>query len=67
MERKDEFQCLMSMPNLGEYIGRWIAIVGDEIVAVGDKGSEVFRISKDKYPDETPMIMKVPEDKVMLL
>ena len=67
MKTKDELQCLMSIPNLGQYIGKWIAVVGDEIVAVGDRGQEVFRISKEKYPDKTPMIMKVPEDKIMLL
>ena len=67
MKIKDELKCLMSMPNLGQYIGKWIAVVGDEIVAVGDRGQDVFRISKEKYPDETPMIMKVPEDKIMLL
>ena len=63
----DEFQCLMSIPNLGDYMDRWIALVGDEIVAVGDTGAEVYRISRDKYPDAVPMVLKVPSDRVMLL
>jgi len=67
MPRKDELQCLMSMPNLGSYVGKWIAVVGDDIVATGEKGSDVYKASKEKYPDEIPFIMKVPEDKVMLL
>jgi len=57
----------MSMPDLGKLIGKWIAVVGDNIVATGDTGVEVFQKSKEKYPDEIPLIMKVPEDKVMLL
>jgi hypothetical protein len=64
---KDELQCLMSMPNLGTYIGKWIAVVGDEVVATGSKGSEVYKASKEKYPDKMPLVMKVPEDKIMLL
>jgi len=57
----------MSMPDLGKLIGKWIAVVGENIVATGDTGVEVFQKSKEKYPDEIPLIMKVPEDKVMLL
>jgi len=57
----------MAIPNLGSYIGKWIAVVGEEIVAIGDKGSEVYKESKEKHPDKVPMIMKVPEDKIMLL
>lgn len=66
-EAVDEFQCLMTMPNLGDYVDRWIALVGDEVVAVGDTGAEVYRASRDKYPDAVPMVLKVPSDRVMLL
>lgn len=67
MERVDEFQCLMSMPNLGDYIDKWIAVIGDEIIAVGNTGAEVYSIAQEKHPDAVPMIMKVPADRVMLL
>jgi len=67
MPRRDELQCLMSMPNLGSYMGKWIAVIDEEIIAVGDTGPEVYRASKEKHPDKVPFIMKVPEDKVMLL
>ncbi len=63
----DEFQCLMSIPNLGDYVDRWIALVGDEVVAVGDTGAEVYRVSREKYPEAMPMVLKVPSDRVMLL
>ena len=67
MSEKDELQCLMSTPDLGKLIGKWIAVVGDKIVATGDTSVEVFQKSKEEHPDEIPLIMKVPEDKVMLL
>lgn len=67
MASADEFQCLMALPNLGEYIDKWIAVVGDEIIAVGSSGSEVYQRAIKTHPDATPMILKVPADRVMLL
>jgi hypothetical protein len=64
---KDEYQCLLSMPNLGEYVGQWIAIVGDKVVAKGSDAKSVFRQAKEKYPKKEPLILKVPQDRVMLL
>ena len=65
--RVDEFQYLLSMADLGRYVGTWIALVGNEIVAVGDRGAEVFRKAKEKYPNREPFIVKVSSEKVMLL
>ena len=67
MPTKNEFQCLMSMPNLGDYIGKWIAIVGDTIVASGNDGKAVFKEAQSKCPNKEPLILKVPADTVMLL
>lgn len=57
----------MVMPNLGDYVGKWIAVVEDEIVAVGERGSQVYRESRKRYPDKIPLVMKVPEDRIMVL
>lgn len=67
MSPKNEFQCLMSLPNLGEYLGKWIAIVEDQIVASGTDGRAVFKDAKEKCPNKEPLILKVPSDRVMLL
>ena len=64
---KNEFQCLMSIPDLGKYMNKWIAIVDDKIVAVGDQGKEVFKKARKKHPDREPLIFKVPSNVVMLL
>jgi len=63
----DEFQCLLSLPNLSDYVDKWIAIIGDDIVAIGETGAEVYSVAQEKDPDAVPMIMKVPADRVMLL
>lgn len=67
MPAKTEYQCLLTMPNLGDYVGKWIAIVGDKVVSSGYDGREVFREAKRKHPNKEPLIMKVPADRVMLL
>lgn len=67
MRTKDEYQCLLSMPNLGNYVGKWIAIVGEKVVAEGPDAKKVFARAKEKYPKREPLILKVPQDRVMLL
>ncbi len=64
---KSEYQCLLSMRNLGDYVGKWIAIVNGKVVAKGTDAKLVFRQAKEKYPEKEPLILKVPKDRVMLL
>jgi hypothetical protein len=54
-----------STKNMGRYAGKWVAIKGDRIVAVGDTlkeiGPLVTRNITDKTPDEQiPAAFKVP-------
>ncbi|MFQ5832067.1 MAG: DUF5678 domain-containing protein [Candidatus Thorarchaeota archaeon] len=63
----NKFDIIMSMSDLGEHIGKWVALVDKEIVATVDSGKTVFREAKKKYPDREPFIMKVPRNEVMLL
>jgi len=65
--RKNEFECLFSMRDLGKYVGKWIAVVDENIVASGDFGKEVFEKAKQECPNREPLIMKVPVSTVMLL
>ena len=67
MNQMEEFQCLMTLPNLGDYVDKWIALVGDEIIATGETGVEVYKIARERHPDSVPMILKVPSDRIMLL
>lgn len=64
---KGEFECLMTMRDLGKYVGKWIAIVDEQIVSIGDAGKEVFKEAKRKHPKKTPFVLKVPSSSVMLL
>jgi len=64
---KNEYECLLSMRDLGKYVDKWIAIIDDEIVSIGDVGKEVFKQARQKYPERTPLILKVPSNTIMLL
>jgi len=65
--KKDEFECLLSMPDLGKYVGKWIAIVDAKVIFTADTGKMVFKKAREKYPRKTPLIMKVPSNANMLL
>ncbi len=65
---KSEYEYIMSISNeLGNYLGKWIAVVDNEIVASGDNAKEVYDKAKVKYPEREPFIMKIPEESIMLL
>lgn len=65
---KSEYDYIMSISHeLGQHLGEWIAVVGEEIVASGESAKEVYDKAKAKYPDKEPFIMKIPKETVMLL
>ncbi|MEM3385586.1 MAG: DUF5678 domain-containing protein [Nitrososphaeria archaeon] len=65
---KSEYDFVLSLGDkLGEYVGQWIAVVDNKIVARGDDAGEVYRKAKEYSPAKAPFIMKVPQDKVMVL
>ena len=65
---KSEYEYIMSVKDqLGEHLGDWIAVVDVEIVSTGNDAKEVYQKAKEKYPEKTPFIMKIPKETVMLL
>ena len=53
--------------DLSRYIGEWVAIVDDEVVAHGQDVKKIYEESKRKYPKKKPLITKVPEKETMIL
>jgi hypothetical protein len=43
-----------------------VAVVGDELVAVGPTAREVYDKAKKLHPKKTPFIMKVPTGEVVI-
>jgi hypothetical protein len=48
-----------------EYAGKAIAVVNEQLVAVGDSEVEVELIAKQKYPDKIPSVLTVPREEDM--
>ena len=65
---KSEYEYVMSMQEeLGQHLGEWIAVVGEDIVATSKTAKKVYDKAKEKYPNREPFIMKIPKETVMLL
>lgn len=65
--KRDDYDCLLSMPDLGTYVGKWIVIVNNSVISTGTAAKEVFAEAKRKYPDSKPLLVKVPQETAMLL
>ncbi len=63
----DYLSYLMTLDNLEQYVGKWIALVGKDVVAFGENGKQVFDQAKSKHPNKEPFLVKLPADTVMLL
>ncbi len=49
-----------------KYPGKYIAIVNNRLVAVGDSGLGVYRKAKEKYPAKEVSINYIPTDEEMV-
>jgi hypothetical protein len=47
------------------YPGRAIAVVNEQLVAVGDSEVEVELIAKEKYPNKVPSVLTIPREEDM--
>jgi hypothetical protein len=52
---------------LGEYRGKWVAVLRGVVVASGVRAIEVLRIVDKEHPNEKPVVYRVPSGEVMLL
>lgn len=52
--------------DLSGYLGEWIAICDEKIVAHGNSAKKVFEEAKRKCPSEKPLLTRVPEKDTMI-
>jgi hypothetical protein len=67
---KSAFEYVMGMgekKELGKYVGYWIAVIDNKVVAKEKDAREAYAKAKELYPDKIPFIMKIPTETVMLL
>lgn len=53
--------------DLSEYKGRYVAIIGKEVVASGKTAKEVWEEAKRRYPNKTPTLAKLPKEEALVL
>ncbi|MCD6094071.1 MAG: hypothetical protein J7J51_04730 [Candidatus Omnitrophica bacterium] len=45
---------------LEAYAGKWIAVLGNKMIAIGSSTKEVMRIAKKKGIERLPLVTKIP-------
>ncbi len=53
--------------DLGEYVGKWVVIAGEKVVASGRDANEVYRRAKETCPDKKLSIAKIPSGEMLIL
>ena len=48
-----------------KYAGKYVAVVNEELVAVGDSGKEVEDKAREIAPDKMPSVMFIPREEDM--
>ena len=52
--------------NVSSYIGKWIAICNNKIVASGKDVKKVYKEAKKQFPKKRPLITRVPDKETMI-
>lgn len=62
----DEYSFYLNS-DLKDYLGQWIAVVGQKVVAHGDNAKKVYDEAKKEFPNKVPFIACVPKATAMIL
>ena len=55
-------------PELQErYAGKWIAVVNQEVVGIGDTAKEAFNQARKRYPSVRPLLDVVPTEELDIM
>jgi len=53
--------------DLSEYAGKWVATLGQKVVAHGSDAEIVYKEAKAKYPTKKPSLAKIPTGDTLIL
>jgi hypothetical protein len=63
---KDDLWIIENFSELvSKFSGKAIAVVNEQLVAVGESELEVELIAKEKYPNRTPSVLTIPREEDM--
>lgn len=64
---KEHNWCVSHQEELEKHPGKWIAVVGEELIAVENSYREAYENAKQKFPDMVPLVTYVPREGEELL
>jgi hypothetical protein len=52
--------------DMKQYIGEWVAICNDKVIAHDKNLKKVYKKAKDECPKQRPLVTKVPDKGTMI-
>jgi cysteine synthase len=63
-----EYEYLLATPDkISQNAEKWMAVIGNEVVAVSDSAKEVLARARELHPGKEPFVAKFPKQTAMLL
>jgi len=56
-----------SVSDMSEYSGKWVAILGKEVIASGDDLKKVYTEAKKKSGNREPLFARIPNEEEALI
>lgn len=50
-----------------KYEGKWVAILDEEIIGVGETAKEAYESAKKEKPDRKPLLTQIPTKELLVL
>lgn len=66
LQRSQEFEFFLKSP-LRRYKGKYIAILGNKVVASGKDAKKVWEEARKKCPGRLPTLAKLPQEETLIL
>lgn len=56
-----------SITDMSEYAGKWVAILGNKVIASGDNLKQVYEEAKKNAHGKEPLFTRIPEEQETLI
>ncbi len=56
-----------SVTDMSEYAGKWVAILGNKVIASGDDLKRVYEEAKKKAGNKEPLFTRIPKEQETLI
>ena len=65
---KTEYEYILkNADDLSKYAGKWIAVLGEEVICNNKDLAKLWATFKKSHPNKVPFFMKMPDSKILVL